>query len=168
MNRSHNAKTNECPDYTAIHSLIYLLAVQLHGILSTLFFFFMHYFRRQLLFSWTSSSVATFSHTAAYKSILAFHSSSLPNHSLSTLCETAVMSSDFFTERHLFRLSTCLTHFLLPEIPAPISGTKVPDLIFAHFCIFPISIAAFYSYSCADSSHKTTRNRKAQHLLNGQ
>lgn len=118
MNRSHNAKTNECPDYTAIHSLIYLLAVQLHGILSTLFFFFMHYFRRQLLFSWTSSSVATFSHTAAFKSFLAFHSSSLPNHSLSTLCKTAVMSSDLFTERHLFRLYTCLTHFIVTWNPS--------------------------------------------------
>uniref|UniRef100_A0A669D656 Dedicator of cytokinesis 10 n=1 Tax=Oreochromis niloticus TaxID=8128 RepID=A0A669D656_ORENI len=45
--------------------------------------------------------------------ILAFHSSSLPNHSLSTLCKTAVMSSDFFTERHRFHLFTCLTHFIV-------------------------------------------------------
>lgn len=115
MNRSHNAKTNECPDYTAIHSLIYLLAVQLHGILSTLFFSSCIIFGGSYYFRGHHLLLQPFL-------TLLLSKASLP--SIHLLCLTtpcllsAVMSSDFFTERHLFRLYTCLTPFIVTWNPS--------------------------------------------------
>ncbi len=137
----------------------------------------LHYFMRHFrIFTGTSFSFHSFlyffsnvsSHYSCKKAFLL----PAPHLSLTALCPLFLRLVchviKFLHKRHHVTLLPASPTLSFPHIAAYPNLSKSQTASLYLLLNFPVPMQAFYSRSCPDSSHKTTRNGTAQRLLNVQ